>query len=809
MGQSHLPKHLHSTISQSLLWKTHLGLSLHYLELHHRIFEELQNDLYLSGIISDDLAINADIQVNDKIITLNSFVGTNPWRLGNDGSFQNTLELSQTEIGHISTGHNGVLRIGTTLAEFGSIDSVVNITSEVSNLSLIAGTIFDDNKGGLVSNGGVALSSIESIDLTSDNNDFNIFAANSSDGDVSIKDINLITIGEVDGVSGITADRFITVTGDSLIKFNGGNIRTTNDFTGRIELGMSPIEIISGPLELETRVTSDLGRGDIILGGAVTSATQEDLILTPGVFGTVFVDSIGSSVGEGNEIGFLEVSGNIEISGREVITSQEQQYIGSVLLRNDVLFHTDNGSITFQSGIEGAPTGEVDWTLASEIGNVIINGNTGGVGGIKNINIIANSLELNGSIQAQGNMKVITKNPLKIANNLTAASDITLTIESEDLGEPGSEPFIITEGKITSSNGSVTIEADDISLIGGIEANDIVFLRSNTETNSWVLGGSENMPGILDLSEAELNVISSGSSGKLQVGTTSASSGKILSEMELFNSVERLGLSASTISDDGIGSLVFPGQLDLETGGNIELRSGINDVNELSVSVLNPGSMIIFKDIDDLLITELETDQSELVVDLVNLSFGNGPFIGDSLRINLAGSGLYTNDANGILNFKSIHLTLGGRFGTILNPININSQSMEVKGAQNPRFDGKGPWVSTTGTVAAGEIKFNNVNGPPLGIGLLNSRLQFQPFETSQNIFRQESALFSPNQMDSRSGDSDFENQLSNLLSLEGITLRRLVAEKIHPIKPENWSKIVDLADKIKEINDNIINLRQ
>ncbi len=636
------------------------------------------NNIELISINVNSLDVENDL-VSQGDIVIRSLDPSLSWNLGVGTSQSDKLELSAEELSGISTGIGGVLRIGTEAAETGSISGIVNIPLSIENISLSANNISSDDKSGLTLVGDLALRTSGNIDLGSRNNNFSILAADSSTGDITIGDIDGFIIGAVDQIEGLSANRIIAILGGEPITIRGVNVKTTNGFFGQIDMGLSPLRIENGPVILEIGLSGESGSGEILVGGMITSSTNQDL--TVGQNLSKFDAQVNSEKrpqmnvvvnGGVNNIGNFAVSSNIQIGG-DVMTKDSQEYKGEVVLLSNVKFNSNNSDIIFHKSI------------VSTLGRVAI---------------AANNIVINGDIEILQNIAIETDQTISIENKLT-------------------------------TNGSIMIKAADMEfgVNSEIEAQDLITLLSSNNMDSWILGGvgnENNDANVLELTNQELGKLRFNGNGNVReilIGNQDTGNITIKSQIDINpeNKVKGLTLSAAEITDGELGSISFAGNLSLNTSGDIRLDSMHNDVNTLSIKTTDLNGQITFRDIDNLTIVK-----------------GTEEFKGGMLSLYIGGD-LNHNGSSAVGKFDKVNLTVGGKIGTTRTAFKIDANNLELASTRNPANNNidETVWTNLNGKID--NVTFDSIQSLLPGTVIVNNRVLFSPNRIGQTLARQDS----------------------------------------------------------------------
>ena len=243
-------------------------------------------------ITADKMALGSTLDATGSTVTLKSETTGDAIDLGSTvDTTLNTLELSNAELGNITAT---TLLVGSTIA--GAITVSTGISpANITNLSLLSDEGVNDNSnaGTITLAGGLRIDVDTAVDLDQDN-DVDTLAVNiSGSGALTFTDSDILTIGTVDGVAGITtndgavtlnpggqldidaaidtsntAGNAITINNDQNIVISGVNLTTNNAVIDVYDVTGSQIEIDTGTVVLST--TAGVG-GWVYLGDVISN----------------------------------------------------------------------------------------------------------------------------------------------------------------------------------------------------------------------------------------------------------------------------------------------------------------------------------------------------------------------------------------------------------------------------------------------------------------------------------------------------------------------------------------------------------
>ena len=332
-----------------------------------------------------------------------------------------------------------------------------------------------------------------------------------------------------------------------------------------------------------TTGTTDAARkgGNVTFSGTITGTSADNLTVDTGT--TLFAGTatawFKNSVGAGGQIANLEITAGTNIKlDNSITTSGTQDYNSKVTIEDHVSFTAADNHVTFDSTISG--TSSDNLTVDAGTGTVTFGGAVGAGSQINDVDIDAGTLTQNAAITGQGNVDINTTGSLTIGQNLTSGGSTDITVSTDN------NTFTHSGGTLSSASGTLTVSADDMSLDATISASgQIVNLRSHTASDPWDLGSNPGTANTLELTEAELETINTGSDGVLRIGTTTAASGVISAAIDDLTNVNDIALAAAGITQSH--PFVFSGLLTVQTIAGFDTNG--NDITT-SGFTLNGGT---------------------------------------------------------------------------------------------------------------------------------------------------------------------------------------------------------------------------
>ena len=428
--------------------------------------------------------------------------------------------------------------------------------------------------------------------------------------------------------------------GTDTVAINAPLVLGSNLSTGALTVSAETINVTQ-PINTLAGGTFHVGGGNVTfhVGSQMTVAATADFT----VGGNFLVDGAGT----------LTTGADVTTQGGSITVQT------ATTLTADVVLTSAGGNVSFDGGaatLKGthdltitAGTGDVKFAAAVGVGSPLVD-------------VLINSAD-DVTINAEFNAATLTHlsgtgtTTFNGATNLTTGAGVTAL----DL----STPRVVVNAAVTTTGGDINIQTDvlDIhTLLGALDATaatGIVTIITHTNGRTIELGG--NGAGRLALSDAELDRITA---AILRIGD--ANSGPIV----VSNVVDPVGTdvlhltTGAGIAASGTGAIVET-NLAIEAFGDVLLGQA-NNVDTLAINILNgAGSTIIFRDVDDLLLDDVDG-----VFDLVNFG-GTTTFD--------VGAGL-TQTIDGIIATGNLRLLGTGTF-FLFNPFNdVNVLAADVDG---------------------------------------------------------------------------------------------------------------------------------
>jgi hypothetical protein len=507
-------------------------------------------------------------------VTLQATTAGRPIDLGSTTDLAAALELSNTELGTVTT--TGPLQIGH------GTEGAINVSSSISVGAGGTGTLSLFNNGpvtetGIITAGNLRVSSAGPVTLTGSNKISGMIAGalTTPTAAFNFNNAGNVTIGNVDGVTGIT-----TVNGAITVTTSNGNLTATNNITA----GTAPIVLTAGGSENLLNVTPLQAAGSSVL------LTADRISLAPGVanlinVGTGTVGIIPFTANRPIDLGSTtDPTGSLNLSDGEL----DSLFAGLVRIGAGVGSPVTPvaGTITVSAPITQGPgyttlslasTGAVNETGTGSLGvaNLAIRGTTG-----VNLTNPANTVtNLAGTTTASPfaftNGTSLLVNTVDGVNGITTSGgtiQVTVTLANGLLG---------IQNPVLAGNANVTLTADDMDLQSQVSGGtQTVFLVP--ANNPRVISLGSNAGGTLGLTDAELDRVTA---GILQIGSaTNSGNINVTSQITAPAGYSTLSLvTAGAIVDSTLTE-----QTDITVASlALQAGTGIGDSDNLNVMVTN------------------------------------------------------------------------------------------------------------------------------------------------------------------------------------------------------------------------------
>jgi hypothetical protein len=671
--------------------------------------------------VFDNMTLGAAVSATGHRVSLEPFSNGQLIDLGGADAV-GTLGLDTTDLGNVTAA---TLQVGNSTSGNLNVSAAVNLATQVGTLDLETGGGITQGAGATLTIPNLALRAVNAVTL----NQANDVTTGALAADVtgagqsfSFTDANDLTVGTADGLSGITT--------------NGGviSVDTTGNLTvdQNVSAGAATIDLVaggSGNLFSNNAAISNSGGNQITieadrlaLGTPLTSsitAAGGGRVLLRQFTGGVPIDlgSTSDPAGAFNlsnaELNTVATTGvlQIGIGGLEDVTV------------SDAINLTDIGTLTIDvsgSISNAAPAdGITVANLRLSAGNAVSLTGANGVGTLAGAVTgagqeftfqNAGALDLNTVDTVSG----ITTNGGAVTvatadGNLTVDQNITAGAAAVDLtvGCTAAHPDNLLTNNAAITGDSATLTADRMALDAGTinvgtGATNVVTLQPCTPGRTIDLGGTGDPTGTLQLSNAELNTITS---GLVRIGNNSAGNITLTAAIAPtgFNTLSLL--TGGAISQDS-GATLAVTNLALQGAGGVNLGEA-NQVSQIAGTTTNAaftftdagpvsaGSVTLTVGTVDGL-SNIDAGMGD-----VTLTVGTGAATGKLVSLN-------PNDNVADVTGNTVTLTTLGPTDGATGQIGFftsSAQFFEVKATTiNASTDNSRLWISALGGAAIGSV---------------------------------------------------------------------------------------------------------
>lgn len=433
-------------------------------------------------ITADDIDIDGSIDAGGQPATLKSYTAGDAIDLGTDDNTASTLQLTDSDIDHISANE---ITIGA--ANAGAITISSDISSfDTARVYLVTNSTVTGTNGGIIFAGELSIDAGGAVTITDVSTDVDALAVSfSGTGNFSFTDADGLTIGIIGSITGIVMNNGsvtlspggqldidaaitaagsgngITVNNNNAIVISGVNL-TTNG--GTVELGTSAVTLDTNAVQISTG--SGVG-GNISLGGTVTGGSQS-LTLQAGT-GTVSLDTVTG-------VSTIAVTGSGDITLNDSITATSTITFHSGVELGDDLTLTAT-TITFNSTLDGC-------FILTISGTPVFNGAIGQTTALMGLVISDDqTITLDSDVSAVGNLNYDV--PVLIAENIELTAG-TVSFSSTVNSESGETNSLLITGN-----------AEFSGVVGGVD-----MLSSLTVTGTTSIGANISTSGAQNYNDA-------------------------------------------------------------------------------------------------------------------------------------------------------------------------------------------------------------------------------------------------------------------------------------------------------------------
>ena len=467
---------------------------------------------------ADKMNLAGTITATGRIVTLKNAVGADEIRVGSDvDTTANTLEFGVGETFRISAD---TLRIGSATAGALSVTQNFSDYLTVPNVHLITGSTLTATTGVIGRNLSVALEAGGTVTVTHSNTKFNTLAVSAPGQDVTIIEADGFTVGDVDGVQGISGRNIsLTATTGNITVSNGSaaddiaasgtvSLETSADNALLTIASSAVINGISGDhtytadkMDLQGTITAT-GRsvtlksktaGDTIdVGSTVDNTSNTVLELSDAELDRITAS--GLTVGS-TSAGTITVSANLTQPGKNLTLQTGASVTGSVSLTTGAdsattltIDQADNS--TFSGTLGGGGTNENNFGFTKTGAGTLTLGGANTYNGTTSVN--GGTLLINGSLDTQTNGVVVASSAV-----LGGSGNIQrpVVINTGAALSPGNSPGLLSTGNLTL-NGNYNVELnggasptvgsdyDQTNVTGTINLSGSTLVVSGTRTTN-------------------------------------------------------------------------------------------------------------------------------------------------------------------------------------------------------------------------------------------------------------------------------------------------------------------------------------
>ena len=512
-------------------------------------------------------------------VTLQAFTAGRLVDLGSTTDLaNNTLELSNTELGTVTT--TGPLQIGR------GTEGTINVSSSVSVGAGGAGTLSLVNNGGVTETGVITAGNLRvtaagPVTLGGSNQIGGSVAGqlSTSGAAFTFNNAGSVTIGNVDGVTGITTNN-----GPITVSTSNGNLTATNNITA----GTANIALTAGGSENLLRVTPLQAFG----GNATLTADRIDLapnvanLINVGT-GTIAIVPFTTGTAPARPV---DLGGVGDPTGILTLSDGELDSLFAGLVRigagTGAPVTAVAGDITVTAPITQGPgyttlslasLGKVTETGAGSLGlsNLAVRA-TGGVTLGSTTNTVTNVAGM-----TTGNPFTFTNGNSLLVNSVDGVNGITTAGGAVAVNVTLGNGLLGVQNAIIAGNANVDLTADDMDLQAQVSAGTQTVTLAPAN-NPRVISLGTNAGGTLSLTDTELDRVVA---GVLRVGTlANAGNINVTAQITAPAGYNTLALATAGAITDG----TLTEQTDI-TVANLALQAtaGVGDANDLNVAVTN------------------------------------------------------------------------------------------------------------------------------------------------------------------------------------------------------------------------------
>ena len=660
----------------------------------------LSSTASIAGTLDIDAAGTVDFTNNVTTTNSGNIIVSNTGELTINGDVNAAGVFNQDAAGGV--GLNGDITAGSTIDIDGTLTLAQDVTlnGTTTTLAVVDGA---SNSLNITANGILngAVSNVTTLTIGSNATiNANVSSTTLSvSGTTGINATTITTTGaqSFGGAVALSTDVTLSATGvtfSSTVDSSGGarDLIINDDGATRFD------GVVGGISALDTLITNAAGNTTINASN-VTAAVinvNDSLILDSDVAltGTTSVSlaAIDSASGETNAltvnsplttfngaIGNTDALSNLttDAAGNTTISTASLNITGNQLFQDDVLLNANarfsGGNITFGS-IEGLG---VDRDLTVSATSTINLGVVGSGGNIDSIDLDAATLNLGGNVTGQGSIVIDVANALVVGFDITSGNTTAITVTAADTGAP---VFTLNGGStIDSSNGQFSLQADDVSIAGTINAaGQTALFRSNSDGNNIILGGNSTTLASLELTDTELDNVTATT---IRVGHVNAGNLTISAAIDAANTDILSLITGGTVSQT---AAVTESNLAIQAAGAVTMTQA-NSVGTLAIDTstgdisFTNGSNLTIGTVDG--VTGVDTDNGSATLNVTGdlvmsqlVSAANGSIsatasgsIDQTSTITTTGNGTVTLNAGDEITISAISTVNGDVIATSAN----------------------------------------------------------------------------------------------------------------------------------------------
>ncbi|MDZ5649759.1 beta strand repeat-containing protein [Nitrospirillum sp. BR 11828] len=489
-------------------------------------------------LTSDDFALSsgaAPTITTTGTVTLRQQSADRALALG--GSVTGADVLSAAGINGVSAGTLVIGRTDISETAGYTIAGAIAPTA-VTTLSLATGGAITQSSGATITATNLAVRAAGAIGLATATNSVGTLAASTSAGSVSFKDSGALTVGTVDGLSGVTATTTVQLTAGT-----GGLLTASQAVSGG-----TGVTLTADRMALASTVSAT-SSGTVQLGTATTSGWNVDLGSTS--------DATAST---------------LELSSAELnrITASSLTISGAGITASGAIAPTTVGTLTLTA------TGTIGQTSGSTLTVTNLGLSAGGAVTLDQANSV-------GTLAASATGAVTFSNggalTIGTVGGVTGVSGTTIALTS------GAGSLMTISSGVSGTG--VTLTADRVNLTSSVTATGTVTLAPVTSGWSVNLGStSDATSGTLELSAAELDRVTAGT----LVVDPPVSGDIVISAAIAPAHASTLVLEAGGTITQASGATITVGSLGLNAGGAITL----NEANSVGSLAATAGGALAF-----------------------------------------------------------------------------------------------------------------------------------------------------------------------------------------------------------------------